>query len=64
VTTHVNLAGHYLVIAHTGDFEVDYRGVYDTEAKARSVARMHFNDTGQMVDVLRLETPDERREQS
>ena len=58
---HVNLAGHYLVIVHTGDYEVDYYNAYDTEAKARSIARMVFNDTGQMVDVLRLQDPQEAR---
>lgn len=57
MTRNLNLHGHYVAVAHTGDLEHDYIGVWDTEQKARASARMHFNDTGQMVDVLRLSVP-------
>lgn len=52
-----SLAGCFMVIAYTGEFEYDTRGVYDTEEKARAIAKMHWRDTGQMTDVFKLERP-------
>lgn len=60
----VSLAHHFIVIAETGEMEHAEVGIWDTAEKAASIARMHFNDTGQMTDVFELVPASSREERS
>lgn len=55
-----SLLDHFIVMCDKGEYLSDYVGIYDTEAKARAVAKMHFNDTGEMTDVFQLVAPVEQ----